>query len=366
MAQSNEATIKEARLREYMERKGLTAVVMGRQDNFAWFTCGGDNHVVTASDGGVASLVVTRDKKYIVTTNIEAPRIRDEEVTADYEIIACPWHEEAARTEAAIREIVGGRAASDSGQAGLPLLDPDFAELKYSLTQEEMERYRALGRDCSLVITNAASVIERGQTEEEVAGIAANMLIAHGVTPTVLLIAADDRIEKYRHPIYTNREMRNRVMIVICGRRKGLICSLTRFVNFVRVSREIAEKHKACCAVDAAFILGTHVGVETGFIFRAATDVYAKYGFYDEWKLHHQGGPTGYAGRDYKATPTETRRVLVNQAFAWNPSITGTKSEDTILALESGPEIISAPVDWPVIKAEFKGKTIERAAILEK
>jgi len=375
MVQSNEAKIKDARLREYMERKGLSAVVLGRQDNFAWFTCGGDNHVVTASDGGVASLVITRDKKYVVTSNIEAGRIRDEEVSADYEVIECPWHEEAESTEALIRGIVGGgRAASDSGQSrpAVAGLDADFAELKYSLTEEEMTRYRALGRDCSLVMTNVASVIERGQTEEEAAGVTANMLMAHGITPIVLLIAADGRIDKYRHPIYTDREINNRVMLVICGRRGGLICSLTRLVNFSKVSRELAEKHRACCAVDAAFILGTQVGVETGAIFRAAMDVYAKCGFRDEWKLHHQGGPTGYAGRDYKATPTRvspaspTRRVLANQAYAWNPSITGTKSEDTILALESGPEIISAPVDWPTIKAEFKGKTVERAAILER
>lgn len=367
MAQSNEARIKETRLREYMERKGLSAVVLTRQDNFAWFTCGGDNHVVTASDGGVASLVITPDRKYVVTSNVEAGRIRDEEVTGDYEILHCPWHEEASRAAGIIREIVGvGRGASDDGRAGLPLLEPDFAELKYSLTLEEMDRYRALGKDCSVVMTNVASIMERGQTEEEIAGIIANMLIAHGVTPIVLLVAADDRIEKYRHPIYTNRHIKNRAMLVVCGRRTGLICSLTRLVSFGKLSRELAEKHRACCAVDAAFILSTQLGVETGAIFRAAMDVYAKYEFRDEWKLHHQGGPTGYAGRDYKVTPTETRRVLPNQAYAWNPSITGTKSEDTILALEKGPEVISAPMDWPTIKAEFQGKTVDRAAILEK
>ena len=47
---------------------------------------------------------------------------------------------------------------------------------------------------------------------------------------------------------------------------------------------------------------------------------------------HHQGGPCGYQGRDYLGSPSAPGVVLENQPYAWNPSITGTKSEDTIMA----------------------------------
>ena len=57
-------------------------------------------------------------------------------------------------------------------------------------------------------------------------------------------------------------------------------------------------------------------------------------------------------------------RCVANQAFAWNPSITGTKSEDTILATDKGPALLTRPVDWPTLEVEFAGRTVPRADIL--
>jgi len=52
------------------------------------------------------------------------------------------------------------------------------------------------------------------------------------------------------------------------------------------------------------------------------------------------------------ATPTATERIEGNQAFAWNPSIAGTKSEDTILLSDKGTEIISQVGDWPCTEVD--------------
>ena len=41
--------IKEGRLRSFLEREELDALVLGRQDNFAWITTGGDNRVISGS-----------------------------------------------------------------------------------------------------------------------------------------------------------------------------------------------------------------------------------------------------------------------------------------------------------------------------
>jgi hypothetical protein len=55
---------------------------------------------------------------------------------------------------------------------------------------------------------------------------------------------------------------------------------------------------------------------------------------------------------------------LENQPFAWNPSITGTKSEDTILATSQGPQVITAAQDWPMVSVEGEDGAWQRPDIL--
>jgi hypothetical protein len=92
---------------------------------------------------------------------------------------------------------------------------------------------------------------------------------------------------------------------------------------------------------------------------------YSDNGFPDEWKRHHQGGSTGYAGREAFATPSSQIKVLENQAFAWNPSVIGAKSEDTVLCTSAGIEFLTAPSpQWPQIEVAVGGKTLARAGAL--
>jgi len=57
--------------------------------------------------------------------------------------------------------------------------------------------------------------------------------------------------------------------------------------------------------------------------------------------------------------------VSVGQTYAWNPSITGTKSEDTILVGEAGNEVLTAIENWPMLPVAVNGQTFARPAILE-
>ncbi len=348
-----------------MGKHGLDAVVLENQNSFAWYTGGGDNHVGIATELGVALLVIARDSDHVVTSNIEAPRIMEEEVPGlGLQLAEVPWHEPDG-VRKAVERLIGSRAvASDSGFPGTKKMTGELAELRFSLTAPEVERYRRVGRDTEESVTTVCKKLRPGMSENAIAGIVAEELYSRGVTPVVLLIAADDRTEKFRHPINTDRKVSKCVMAVSCGRRWGLIVSCTRIVHFGKLPRELRRRHDAVLKVDAALNLSTRVGREIGSLLQAGIETYAKVGFPDEWKMHHQGGPTGYTGREFRATPNEKRKVVRNQAFAWNPSIAGTKSEDTIIVTDDGIEFLSLSSDWPMVEVDYRGEVIRREDIL--
>ena len=65
------------------------------------------------------------------------------------------------------------------------------------------------------------------------------------------------------------------------------------------------------------------------------------FAWYTGGMLHHQRGLTGHASREMIATPRVDQEIQVGQAFAWNPSITGTTAEEMFVLTGPGPEVIT-------------------------
>ena len=366
MSLETEISLKEKKVRKFMKQNKLDAVMLTKFNNFAWFTCGGDNHVVTASDSGVVSIIITKEKKYLVASNIEAGRVSDEEIKGQGFIVKkFNWWEDAEKLRL-VKEITGnGTLGADDGFAGYQNIDGKFARLRFQLCGGEIKRYKWLGRKAGRAMVRVCKKIKKGDSEHKVSGLLSRELYKDGITPTVLLVAADERISKYRHPIPTDKKVEKVVMVVVCARKHGLIVSLTRIVHFGTVSAELRKKHNAVARVDAVFNLNSTPGASIKDIFKKAQDAYKETGFASEWTLHHQGGSTGYAGREYRGLPDSAEVVLSNQAFAWNPSITGTKSEDTIIVRKNKIEFISQTPGWPMIEVKVGNEKVFRPDILE-
>jgi antitoxin VapB len=131
-------------------------------------------------------------------------------------------------------------------------------------------------------------------------------------------------------------------MLVVCGERYGLYADLTRFVHFEEPEEEFKARLAACETILRRMREeGTQPGTTLADAFDACRRFYADAGYPDEWKLHHQGGMTGYATREVIATPHTQDPIQVGQAFAWNPSVTGAKAEETFVLTGSGPEIVT-------------------------
>jgi Xaa-Pro aminopeptidase len=334
-------------IRAWMTDRNLGGLYLQSVGSFAWATCGAASYINIASTTGAASLLITRDRQYLITTNIEAPRLDLEEhlTSQGWEFVIHSWHE----NQNAVAELSRGSIlASDGFFPGSVDVSAELARLRANLTPEEGKRFQDLGKLCARAMLAAAQAVRPGQTEYEIAARLGAEAEQHGVQAIVNLIATDERIFSFRHPLPTFKELDKYAMLILCGRKDGLVCSLTRLVHFGPLSDDLKRKAAACAQVDAAFIRFTRPGQSLGEIFTAAASAYAAAGYPDEWQKHHQGGASGYEPREYLAIPSSPVLVRVGQAYAWNPSITGYKSEDTILVGAEHNEVLTQVPDWPV------------------
>ncbi len=367
MTRDDEIKEKERRVRDFLQAHGLRALLLKRQANFSWMTGGGVNAIGIATELGGTSLLVTESAKYVITNNIEAPRMIEEEglEKLGFTVKTYSWYED---LEAPIlRSLVGkGLVACDLFVPETRLMAEEIGRLRYSLTAAEVERYRWLGERVSHAVEKTALEARRGEKECEVVGRLCGELWKDRIDPVGLMVAADDRLRRFRHPIPTERKVERFLMISVNARKGGLIVCLTRFVHFGKAAIALHRQYERNVFVDCTFMAHTRPGTPAREVLQKGLDAYREQGFPEEWKLHHQGGPIGYQQRDYRVHPGTPDIVQENQAFAWNPSIAGTKSEDTILATSRGPEMITRPLLYPTLSMEVAGMGFTRAAILEK
>lgn len=311
---------------------GAAAVLLGSRASFAWATLGGLNHVVVGSEGGAVPLLVSADGAWALAPRNEAARIADEELAGlPIEVHPIPWEDPGA-AGAAARALAGDAVLAEHD------LGDGLVDRRSRLVAAEHDRMRHLAGDIASTLDALLPDVRRGDTEHAVAGRVAGALLAMGIRTPVLLVAADERIERYRHPIPTDTPVLGRVMAVAVGERWGLHAAVTRIVNLGPPSPEIRRRAAATAEVLDAMRAATRPGSTLDDVLGAARAAYESTGFGEEWRLHHQGGTIGYAPRERIATPGDTTELRAGMAVAWNPSITGTKLEATMIVTDGDAE----------------------------
>jgi Xaa-Pro dipeptidase len=360
-----ELEAKHEKLVEWLQTQGLAGVLIRRNENVAWLTGGAvELRVLTPCETGVASLLVTAaGKRYYLTTGNEAPRLHDDEFGAlDFEPVLFPWW--ADDTVAAATKLTGGPVGSDTPGAGLTAVN--LCPLREALSESEIARYRWLGLETATATVEALHEVEPGLSEYDLEAITANALLRRGILPSVYLYAVDDRIFKYKHAVARGKRLKQYGMLNLCSRKWGLAISITRFNHFGALPAELAARFEAAAQVNAALLNATRVGATSAELFKVAQAAYEAQGFPGEERFHHQGGSTGYGEREWIATPEGKEVVLNNQAFAWNPSIRGAKTEDTVLLRDGVIENLTPTPELPALAANVEGSTYAAAGVLVK
>ncbi len=366
---SAELDEKHQRLLAFLDRSNLSAILLSRHENIAWFTGGQvEARVAVASETAVTSLLITHDGlRYYLTPRNEAPRLAAEEfVGLGYEPVLYPWYESPAPL---LHELAGGTARGSVLGSDTPTAHAqhvNLTSLRAPLLPAEIARLRTLSRQTADITASVLESLQPGISEHEMAARTAAALLERGITPTVLLMGVDDRIRKYKHAVPRQGVLERYGMVNLCARKWGMVVSITRFVHFGPVPEDLAASFVAAARIHAELLHATRSGATSAQLFEVAKQAYASAEAAEEIELHHQGGPCGYTERDWLIAPTGEETVALPQAFAYNPSLRGAKAEDTVLASDGSIEILTETPTLPVIDTALDGVTYRSAGVLQR
>jgi Xaa-Pro aminopeptidase len=366
-----EFDLKRERLGRLCHDAGLAGAIVATQANFAWLTGGRTNRIDLSRELGAGALLVAADGSvHLLANAIEMPRLHGEELAdLPHAPVEYPWTDDHAAPDTLVRlarKILGSdaRIGADWPYPGVTGMDREIVRARAPLTPQEVERYRVIGRDVAGAIERMCRALEPGLAELEVARQVNDAATSVGARAVVSLVAADERIASYRHPVATDKVWRRTVLVACCAQRHGLVVALSRLVSRGPVHPDLGERTRATARVFASLLEATRPGASGAEVFSSAVAAYAREGFPGEERRHHQGGPTGYRSRDWVAHPLSEERVCAPQAFAWNPSITGTKIEDTAIVSDDGVELITSTGGWPAIPLDVRGRRLNAADVL--
>jgi antitoxin VapB len=345
------------RLNKFLITHRLDGILLTQVRNFYWITA------------GTALLLMKDGKKYVICNASEASRLMDEGLKdLGYELKIYSWFAANPTNDVRgkiIKKIAGeGRIGSDINFPETVNIAGKFKEIRYSLTDTEIKRYRWLGEQVTEAVSDVCYALKPGMDEYQIELITAAELRSRGILPTVLLIGVDERVYKYRHALPGGAKLKKYAMINVVAEKWGMPIAVTRFVHFGPLPEDLKLKIKRTAWVNAKYQEATVPGKSCAAIFDECRSWYAKVGVPEEWQKHHQGGAIGYDDRDYVIYPGIEDVVQDKQAFAWNPTITGAKVEDTIIAFEDHIEVITQSGDWPMIFVDLDGKTYPQPGIL--
>jgi Xaa-Pro dipeptidase len=332
----------ERKRRGALEAAGGAPLVVSAPENVRWLLCGRGRPVDVGSTD--FTIVLRGDSAFVVYADIERSRVEGEERLEElgYEAVPFPWHEEREATVAGLAP--GARTDAE--------LKRELKPHRHALGKEEVKRYRAAGADAAAAFVEAIGILRPKLTELEAAGELARAARNRDLVARVNLVAGEARQPVHRHPLPTEAPLGRHALLAFTVERDGLHVSMTRIVSFGPPPERLEELVRATAEVDAAVIAASRPGATHGELFDVIAAAYERRGFPEEWRRHHQGGLTGYKGREVFAVPGEPTPLPAAGAVAWNPSVTGGgKSEDTVFVSASEPEVLTRTPELPELES---------------
>jgi len=347
------------RILPWLAGEGLAGLVLTRPGPVSWLTGGLPPPVDRSAATDLVWAVISDASAALITTEVEAGRIAEEYQPGMHgfaELVAVPWYDPDAFVRAAV-DLAGAPAAALAAD-GHPAFGTDSSDdltaLRLALSGAEQDDLRALGADAAAALEAALTAWSPGERDLDIQARVAAALEARGADAPVLIVGGDDRVRRYRHPMAVGAPVRHLAMAVVVARRGGLHAAATRFASAAPLGAELRALWEQVRRIEAGTLAAGRPGHSYGDVLAALDRGYAAEGAGGGWAGHYQGGPIGYAQREFEIAPGQGGsrwpdvRIEPGHAVAWNPSLPGgAKAEDTYLVHADGLERVTTGPGWP-------------------
>jgi antitoxin VapB len=327
-----------------------------------WITGGLSDPVDITASSDPVWVVVSRNGRTLITSEIEAPRLLgDFDLDAlSWELLTVPWFDANAPLRA-VTSFCGENAEallSDIDAFGTNVIS-DIVRERMVLSAPEQEDLRSLG-------TVAARALEVGidswrpgvSTDFEVAASISQEVERAGAKAVCLIVGGDERLRHMRHPLAIGAVVHDALMAVVVARRGGLHVAATR-TAVSNANDPLLELTTRLEPVHHAVLSSTRPGHSWGDAVEALAKGYANIGQPGAWREHFQGGPIAFEQREFELAPPMTDSPYwdlgcsINTAVAWNPSLLGgAKIEETYLVGTDGFELITNSGAWVMTSSD--------------
>ena len=356
-----------ARLADVAEQFGGRPLVLTSTGAVAWATGAISTPIDRVAPSDPLWVVYRDGEMTLVTSSVEVERIAaDFDVEAlGFKVVSAPWYENDAHVRR-ISELVGEDVASDVAGLGV---DANFelTRARLGLCGAEIEVMSGLARVATDAVEGAVGRWRPGEmSDREIAASVVRHLEIYGADAVCLIVGADERLAKFRHPIMRGDVPQNSLMVVVVARSLGLHVALTRVTS--REAQATEGLMQRCEQVNAHVREATRVGATWGEVYSALAEGYRSVGQPDAWREHFQGGPIGYGQREFELSPESQESRWWNEpiaagcATAFNPSLAGgAKIEDTYVVGGESLTCLTRSARWPLVAGKDSGSAVLQA-----
>ena len=348
---------KQAILARLLGELQCEAVVLLMPAHVAWFT-GGMNVRGLIADGERPGIYTNGRQRWLFCSNTDTQRLFDEELDG-LGFMLKEWHWASGRATLLGDLVVNKKVASDRPYPSMPLVNDRLRPILRSLMPSDIARFRELGRVVAHALEATARKIERGESEEDVAGALAHRIFHRGAEAHAISVTAEGRSGAFRRAGYTRAKVETLCTLQATAARDGLFATASRTVCFGPPLEAYRAEFDAACRVAA---VDRHESRPDGTIASAvdtANAMLKSTPFEHEWRLSPAGYGTGWFPAEELRKAGIDEKFVAHQAIVWQARVGAAGIVDTVLVGEGVCEAITPTEQWP-----FKRITLAGAAHL--